>query len=96
MQNDTEYSKEELIKEVDSLKRLNKELLKTFRETEKLEFGWTGNLGQWFWDFAINEVTYNPMKATALGYTEEELPEKVRTSSSPKNCIRRIMNMSCR
>lgn len=77
MQSDTEYSKEELIKEVDSLKRLNKQLLDTFHETEKLEFGWTGNLGQWFWDFTINEVTYNPMKATALGYTEDELPEKV-------------------
>ena len=77
MQSDTEYSKEELIKEIDSLKRLNKQLLETFHETEKLEFGWTGNLGQWFWDFTINEVTYNPMKATALGYTEEELPEKV-------------------
>ncbi|MCD2137110.1 sensor domain-containing diguanylate cyclase [Salinicoccus halitifaciens] len=77
MQSDTEYSKEELIREIDSLKRLNKQLLATFHETEKLEFGWTGNLGQWFWDFTINEVTYNPMKATALGYTEEELPEKV-------------------
>ncbi|SOC39109.1 sensor domain-containing diguanylate cyclase [Salinicoccus kekensis] len=77
MQSDVEYSKEELIKEIDSLKRLNKQLLETFHETEKLEFGWTGNLGQWFWDFTINEVTYNPMKATALGYTEEELPEKV-------------------
>ncbi|CAM4161487.1 sensor domain-containing diguanylate cyclase [Lacicoccus alkaliphilus] len=77
MQSDTEYSREELIKEIDSLKRLNKELLDTFHETERLEFGWTGNLGQWFWDFTVNEVTYNPMKATALGYTKEELPEKV-------------------
>src|SRR5690625_3318322 len=77
MQSDLEYSKEELLKEIDSLKRLNRQLLDTFHEAEKLEFGWTGNLGQWFWDFTINEVTYNPMKATALGYTEEELPEKV-------------------
>ena len=77
MQNYADYTKEALIKEVESLKRLNREFLKTFHETENMEFGWTGNLGQWFWDFTINEVTYNPMKAKALGYTNEELPEKV-------------------
>lgn len=77
MQNYADYTKEALIKEIESLKRLNKEFMTAFHETEKLEFGWTGNLGQWFWDFTINEVTYNPMKATALGYTKEELPEKV-------------------
>ncbi|UJF16280.1 sensor domain-containing diguanylate cyclase [Jeotgalibaca sp. MA1X17-3] len=71
------YTKEKLIKELESLKRLHRELLLTFQETEKLEFGWTGNLGQWFWDFTTNEVTFNPLKATTLGYLKEDLPEKV-------------------
>lgn len=57
--------------------RLNKELLLTFQKSERLEFGWTGNLGQWFWDFTTNEVTFNPLKAEAIGYMKEDLPEKV-------------------
>lgn len=71
------YTKEELIKELKSSKRLHKELLQILQETERLEFGWTGNLGQWFWDFTTNEVTFNPLKATTLGYLKENLPEKV-------------------
>ena len=70
------YTKEDLIKELHSYKRLHKELLQTFQETERLEFGWTGNLGQWFWDFEINEVTFNPLKASAIGYMPEDVPEK--------------------
>lgn len=77
MEDYTNFTKKELIEEIESLKRLNKELLNTFHDTENMEFGWDGNLGQWFWDFTLNEVTYNPLKATALGYTKEELPEKV-------------------
>lgn len=77
MEHYADYTKEELIEEIESLQRLNKELLNTFHETEKLDFGWSGNLGQWFWDFTKNEVAYNPMKAMALGYTKEELTEKV-------------------
>lgn len=72
-----EYTKEELILEISSLKRLNKELLIALQETERLEFEWTKNLGQWFWDFKSNEVTFNPLKAEAIGYFKEDLPEKV-------------------
>ncbi|MBM6614211.1 sensor domain-containing diguanylate cyclase [Desemzia sp. RIT804] len=72
-----EYSKEALISKIASLNRLNKELLQTFQKSERLEFGWTGNLGQWFWDFTTNEVTFNPLKAEAIGYMKEDLPEKV-------------------
>lgn len=70
------YTKEELIKELDSYKRLHKELLRTFQEMERLEYGWTGHLGQWFWDFGINEVTFNPLKASAIGYMPEDVPER--------------------
>lgn len=72
-----EFTKEELILKVQSLERLNKELLLTFQKSERLEFGWTGNLGQWFWDFTTNEVTFNPLKAEAIGYMKKDLPEKV-------------------
>lgn len=77
MQEYEEYSKEELITKIASLTRLNKELLRTFQKSERFEFGWTGNLGQWFWDFTVNEVTFNPLKAEAIGYMKEDLPEKV-------------------
>lgn len=77
MQDYQEYTKEELILQMTSLTRLNKELLQTIQESERLEFGWTGNLGQWFWDFTTNEVTFNPLKAEAIGYMKEDLPEKV-------------------
>ena len=72
-----EYTNEELILQMTSLKRLNKELLVALQETERLEFEWTQNLGQWFWDFTLNEVTFNPLKAEAIGYLKEDLPEKV-------------------
>ncbi|MGB6178460.1 sensor domain-containing diguanylate cyclase [Carnobacterium sp.] len=74
MKNDTQ---EELILEMASLKRLNKELLIALQDSERLEFEWTKNLGQWFWDFTTNEVTFNPLKAEAIGYLEIDLPEKV-------------------
>lgn len=70
-------TKEELIQEIRSLKMTNREILETLQETERLEFSWTGNLGQWFWNFPLNEVSFNPMKAGALGYQKEELPETV-------------------
>lgn len=77
MQDYEAYTKEELIKEVQSLQRLNRELLQTFQETEQMEFAWTGNLGQWFWDFTVNEVTFNALKTAAIGYQKADLPEKV-------------------
>lgn len=70
-------SKEELISKIESLTRLNQELLDTYQKAERMEFGWTGNLGQWFWDVLANDVTFNPLKAEALGYMPEDLPEKV-------------------
>lgn len=63
--------------EIAALKRLNKELLDLQQQQDSLEFSWIGNLGHWFWDFKENKVTFNPMKAQALGFTKEELPEYV-------------------
>lgn len=77
MEDFTNATKEELVSQIGYLNRLNKEMLETFQKAERLEFGWTGNLGQWFWDFPTNEVTFNPLKAEAIGYMKEDLPEKV-------------------
>ncbi len=43
----------------------------------KLEYAWTGNLGQWYWDMKTNQVTFNPLKVITLGYDEEEIPKHV-------------------
>lgn len=68
---------ENLKEELRAVKRLNKELLTIQQNQDSLEFSWTGNLGHWYWDFQANKVTFNPMKATALGFEKEELPEYV-------------------
>ncbi|MER2174562.1 MAG: sensor domain-containing diguanylate cyclase [Carnobacterium sp.] len=72
-----DLSREELLIQVDSLNRWNKELLHTIQESEQLEYGWTGNLGQWFWNCTTNEVEFNSLKVEAIGYQKEDLPEKV-------------------
>lgn len=68
---------EKLKVEFETMKRLNKELLSMQENQDSLEFSWTGNLGHWFWDFPANKVTFNPMKAAALGFNKEDLPETV-------------------
>lgn len=70
-------SREKLLERIDSLERLNRELLKEKEQEARLEFAWTGNLGHWYWNVKTNEVTFNPLKVLALGYTQEEIPEKV-------------------
>ncbi|OJF93088.1 sensor domain-containing diguanylate cyclase [Alkalibacterium sp. 20] len=76
---DTEQQREiDLLKnELAAVKRLNKELLDLQQQQDSLEFSWIGNLGHWFWDLEQKKVTFNPMKATSLGFKREELPENV-------------------
>ena len=74
---DEEQEIERLKEELATVRRLNRELLDQQEQQDSLEFSWTGNLGHWFWDFPANKVTFNPKKATALGFTKEELPDYV-------------------
>lgn len=37
---------------------------------------WKGNLGHWYWNVQSNDVVFNPLKAEAIGYKKEDLPEK--------------------
>lgn len=70
-------SKEELLEKVYYLESLNKELLKEKEQETKLEYAWTGNLGHWYWNSKENNVEFNHLKITTLGYTEDEIPEKI-------------------
>lgn len=72
-----EKTKEELLAIIEELETLNKQLLEEKEKETTLEFPWTGNLGHWYYNRKTNTVTFNPLKATALGYTVEEIPEKV-------------------
>lgn len=75
--NYSDFTREQLIDRINDLEMLNLELLKEKVQGTRLEYGWTGNLGHWYWNVRTNEVTFNPLKVTTLGYDESEIPEKV-------------------
>lgn len=70
-------TKEELIELIDELNMLNKELLSEKENEDKLDFAWTGNLGHWYFNIKTSSVVFNPLKVMAMGYTMDELPEKI-------------------
>lgn len=70
-------SREELIERIRELETLLEHLLEEKEKEAALDYAWTGNLGQWYWNVKSNTVTFNPMKLTALGYSRDEIPEKV-------------------
>jgi diguanylate cyclase len=73
----SKYTREELIQIIDELEKLNNELLSEKEQEVNLNFPWTGNLGHWYFNIKTGSVIFNPLKIMALGYTVEELPEKV-------------------
>ncbi|AHM56321.1 response regulator PleD [Peptoclostridium acidaminophilum DSM 3953] len=73
----SKLTKEELINRITELEMLNRELLREKEAETRLDFAWTGNLGHWYWNIQTNSVVFNPLKVTTLGYTKEELPQKV-------------------
>jgi diguanylate cyclase (GGDEF)-like protein/PAS domain S-box-containing protein len=56
---------------------LNQELLNERDQETRLEFAWSGNLGHWYWNIRANQVTFNPLKLTTLGYSLSEIPEHI-------------------
>ncbi|WP_161525885.1 sensor domain-containing diguanylate cyclase [Trichococcus alkaliphilus] len=74
MKNNEAAAQKKLLDENAYLKRLNKELISQIYEDDFSKFPWLGNLGQWFWDCPNNIVTFNPLKASALGYSKDEIP----------------------
>ncbi|MDD3747150.1 MAG: diguanylate cyclase [Anaerostipes sp.] len=73
----TDFSHEQLLERINELELLNGQLLMEREQDTKLEYGWTGNLGHWYWNVKTNSVTFNPLKITTLGYEKSEIPENV-------------------
>jgi len=73
----SKYTREQLIEMIDELNMLNKELLSEKEKEAKLDFAWTGNLGHWYFNIKTDSVVFNPLKIIALGYTMDEIPQKV-------------------
>lgn len=73
----SKYDRGQLIEIIDELQMLNKELLNEKIQAENLEFAWTGNLGHWYLNLKTKSVVFNPLKIQALGYSMEELPERI-------------------
>lgn len=70
-------NKDELIAELQSKDRFIEHYQEEKAQELDLTFAWTGNLGHWYWDVKGNKVTFNKLKATTLGYSDEEVPENV-------------------
>jgi diguanylate cyclase (GGDEF)-like protein/PAS domain S-box-containing protein len=70
-------SKDSLIQKLEATQLLVSQLLSEKEQDMKLEYAWTGNLGSWYWNVKTDTVTFNPLKATALGYSLAELPREV-------------------
>ena len=70
-------SREQLLDRINGLELLTSELLKEKEQETRLEYAWTGNLGHWYWNIKTNEVKFNPLKVTTLGYDKSEIPEHV-------------------
>jgi diguanylate cyclase (GGDEF)-like protein/PAS domain S-box-containing protein len=89
-------TKQTLIKRLEALERLNQHLIDEKNKETTLQFGWSGNLGHWYWDIPTNTVTFNPLKAETLGYTMEEIEQPVTyqffTSKLHPDDYDRVMN----
>lgn len=68
-------SYEELLTENNLLKKINQQLKEQIFQDDFTKYPWLGNLGHWYWDYQANIVDFNPLKAQALGYQMEEIPE---------------------
>lgn len=73
----TELSRQELIEKIEAQNLLIKELLAEKEAEVKLDYPWKGNLGHWYWNIQSNDVVFNPLKVSILGYSKDEIPESV-------------------
>ncbi len=72
-----DLSIDELIKYIEEMEEVIKNMRKEKNEKEILNFPWIGNLGSWNWMIKRDKVVFNEKKITNLGYTSEEIPEEV-------------------
>lgn len=71
------FTREQLIVMIDELKMFNNELLSEKEQEVGLDFAWSDNLGHWYFNIKTGNIIFNPLKVIALGYSMDELPEKV-------------------
>ena len=69
--------KKALIEKMNEKDRMIDQMRQELIQQGQLNLPWAGNLGQWHWRPQDNKVVYNEKKATALGYSPEELPDEV-------------------
>ncbi len=72
-----EWSRDDLIQRINDLEMVIEEIKKEKGQFEFLDFAWSNNLGHWYWVVPTNQVHFNPLKVTSLGYSEEEIPKNV-------------------
>jgi len=92
----TKVTKQSLMMRLEALERLNQHLIDEKNKETSLQFGWSGNLGHWYWDIPTNTVTFNPLKVEAIGYTMDEIEQPVTyqffTSKLHPDDYDRVMN----
>lgn len=69
------YSKEQLVQMTEELVLLSGQLLDDKDKETKHGSSWTSNLGFWYWNVQTKALIFNPLKATTLGYSKEEIPQ---------------------
>lgn len=72
-----DLSKEQLISKIKSYESLIDQMKKDEKEELTLNFGWTGNLGRWYWEFENDIVRFNKLKVETLGYKIDEIPNNI-------------------
>ena len=77
MDNLNEYSQAELIARLIELENLVKVYQAEKDTQELLQFPWIGNLGHWYFDLKANWVVCNIHKFNALGFSKEEIPDRI-------------------
>lgn len=68
-------SKEELIHIIKNQENRIKQLLIDSNQEYFISFPWAGNLGQWYWFYETNKVTFNDKKVSTLGYHPNDIGE---------------------
>ena len=76
----SKYTKDQLIARIEELEMLANVLLSERTHEDTLDFSWSGNLGHWYLNLTNGTIIFNPLKVLALGYSMEELPERVHYS----------------
>jgi diguanylate cyclase (GGDEF)-like protein/PAS domain S-box-containing protein len=66
-------SKEELIKIINDQEKHIKQLMMDSNQEYFITFPWAGNLGQWYWFYDTNKVTFNDKKVSTLGYNPDNI-----------------------